>query len=95
MAKSRWTVRRLLWQAAFFVLGALLTGFLTVFFARFLQHYIGKHWSVVMAVGLGVSLTLWVTQWVKHPPFILKGTSPFIAGFCAALGVHVSRIWLS
>ncbi len=79
---------------AFFLLGALLTGFLTVFFAKVLQQYLGKHGSVVLAVGLGVSLTLWITQLVKHPPFILKGTSPFIAGFCAALGVHVSRTWL-
>jgi hypothetical protein len=84
-----------LWQAAFFLLGALFTGFLTVFFAKFLGHYLGKHWSVVSAVGLGVSLTLWVSQLVKYPPFILKGTSPFIAGFCAALGVHVSRVWLN
>ncbi|MBL8514636.1 MAG: hypothetical protein JNJ55_11655 [Betaproteobacteria bacterium] len=95
MAKARWSVKRLLWQASFFLLGALLTGFLTVFFAKFLGHYIGNHWAVVSAVGLGVSLTLWVSQLLKQPPFILKGTSPFIAGLCAALGVHVSRTWLN
>lgn len=85
----------LLRQVLFFLLGALLTGFLTVFFAQFLGHYMGQHFAVVLGVGMAVALTLWFTQLVKNPPFLLKGTSPLIAGFCAALGVHVSRVWLS
>ena len=79
----------------FFLLGAILTGFLTVFFSKFLGHYIGPHFSVTIGVGLAVALTLWFSQLVKNPPFLLMGTSPLIAGFCAALGVHISRVWLS
>ena len=51
--------------------------------------------AVSLGVGLAVAITLWITQLMKHPPFLLKGTSPLIAGFCAALGVHISRVWLS
>ena len=79
----------------FFLLGAILTGFLTVFFSKFLGRYIGPHFSVTIGVGLAVALTLWFSQLVKNPPFLLMGTSPLIAGFCAALGVHISRVWLS
>lgn len=95
MAKKRWHPAQLLKQVLFLLIGALLTGFLTIFFAKFLRHYLGTHFSVSLAVGLAVALTLWFTQLVKNPPFLLKGTSPLIAGFCAALGVHVSRVWLS
>ena len=95
MAKGSRLFVVLLRQVLFFVLGALLTGFLTVFFAQFLGHYIGQHFAVVLGIGMAVALTLWFTQLVKNPPFLLKGTSPLIAGFCAALGVHVSRVWLS
>ncbi len=95
MAKSKFKLHQLLVQFFFFIVGALLTGFLTVFFAKFLGHYISHHFAVVLGVGVAVALTLWITQLVKNPPFLLKGTSPLIAGFCAALGVHVSRIWLS
>ena len=95
MAKGSRLFVVLLRQVLFFVLGALLTGFLTVFFAQFLGHYMGQHFAVVLGVGMAVALTLWFTQLVKNPPFLLKGTSPLIAGFCAALGVHVSRVWLS
>ncbi len=95
MAKTKFKLHRLLVQFFFFIVGALLTGFLTVFFAKFLGHYISQHFAVVLGVGVAVALTLWITQLVKNPPFLLKGTSPLIAGFCAALGVHVSRIWLS
>ncbi|HEX4858129.1 MAG TPA: hypothetical protein VFV17_03850 [Usitatibacteraceae bacterium] len=95
MARRKWSPARLVVQLAFFVLGALLTGFLTVFFAKFLASFLGAHLAVSLGVGLAVSLTLWLTQLVRNPPFLLKGTSPLIAGFCAALGVHISRIWLS
>ena len=77
------------------MVGALLTGFLTVFFAKFLGHYLSEHFAVSIGVGLAVALTLWTTQLMKHPPFLLKGTSPLVAGFCAALGVHVAKVWLS
>ena len=95
MAKKKWSLGGLITQLLFFLLGAVLTGFLTVFFVRFLGHYIGPHFSVSFGVGLAVAGTLWLSQLVKNPPFLLKGTSPLIAGFCAALGVHISRVWLS
>ena len=95
MARKKWKSAILLRQAFFFVVGALLTGFLTVFFAKFLGHFINEHFAISIGVGLAVAITLWMTQLVRHPPFLLKGTSPLIAGFCAALGVHVSKVWLS
>jgi len=95
MARKKWRPRHIPGQIFFFLLGAVLTGFLTVFFSKFLGHYIGPHFSVTIGVGLAVALTLWLSQLVKNPPFLLKGTSPLIAGFCAALGVHISRVWLS
>lgn len=94
MAKARNTASSLVLQLAFVIVGALLTGFLTVFFARFLGHYLSTMIAVPLGVGLAVALTLWFTQLMKHPPFLLSGTSPFIAGICAALGVHVARTWL-
>jgi hypothetical protein len=94
MAKIRNPASRLVLQLVFFVIGALLTGFFTVFFARFLGHFVSPKIAVPVGVGVAVALTLWITQLMKHPPFVLSGTSPFIAGFCAALGVHVSRVWL-
>jgi len=94
MAKRKFSLSTLVTQLAFFILGALLTGFLTVFFSNFIGHYITPKVAVPLGVGMAVALTLWVTQLMKHPPFVLSGTSPFIAGFCAALGVHVARIWL-
>ncbi len=95
MAKGRWNPANWIRQAAFALLGALLTGFLTVLFAKLLGTHISAHFAAVLGVGLAVSLTLWITQWLKHPPFLLKGASPLIAGLCAALGVHISRTWLS
>lgn len=94
MAKRKFTASTLVTQLAFFILGALLTGFLTVFFSHFIGHYVTVKIAIPVGVGIAVALTLWVTQLMKHPPFVLSGTSPFIAGFCAALGVHVSRVWL-
>jgi hypothetical protein len=95
VARKKWSAAGIAWQLLFFLLGALLTGFLTVFFAKFLGHWLGNHWAVTLGVGIAVSLTLWLSQLVRHPPFLLKGTSPLVAGFCAALGVHISRVWLS
>jgi hypothetical protein len=82
-------------QLLFFVVGALLTGFLTVFFAKFLGNYIPKRFAVAIGVGTAVAITLWLTQLGKNPPFLLRGVSPLIAGFCAALGVFVSQTWLT
>ena len=96
MAKSR-SSSFITWfavQILFVLVGALLTGFLTVFFAKFLARYISGAIAAPLAVGLGVSLTLWFTQLLKRPPFLLSGTSPLIAGFCAALGVYIARTWL-
>jgi hypothetical protein len=95
MASKKWRPAHIPRQILFFLLGAVLTGFLTVFFSKFLGHYIGAHFAITLGVGLAVALTLWLSQLVKNPPFLLKGTSPLIAGFCAALGVHISRVWLS
>lgn len=86
---SRWVI-----QIVFFLIGAVLTGFLTVFLARFFGHFVWEVVAVPAGVGLAVCTTLWLSQLVAHPPFMLSGTSPLIAGFCAALGVHVSRVWL-
>lgn len=95
MARKKWQAANLVKQLLFFLVGAVLTGFLTVFFAKLLGHYISAHYAVTLGVGIAVALTLWFSQLIKNPPFLLKGTSPLIAGFCAALGVHVSRVWLS
>ena len=95
MARKKLKPVILLRKAFFFVAGALLTGFLTVFFAKFLGHFINEHFAVSIGVGLAVAITLWMTHLFKHPPFLLKGTSPLVAGFCAGLGVHVARVWLS
>jgi hypothetical protein len=95
MARKKWRPGQIPKQIFFLLLGAVLTGLLTVFFSKFLGHFISLHFASVAGVGLGVALTLWLSQLVKNPPFLLKGTSPLIAGFCAALGVHVSRVWLS
>ncbi len=95
MARKLWDPANWLKQAAFAVLGALLTGFFAVAFAKLLGGYMGAQFASELGVGLAVSLTLWISQWLKHPPFLLKGASPLIAGFCAAMGVHVSRVWLT
>lgn len=95
MAKARLKPAQIPKQIFFFIFGALLTGFLTVFFAKFLSHFITPNVAVPVGVGSAVALTLWLSQLIKQPPFIISGTSPFVAGFCAALGVHVSRVWLS
>ncbi len=94
-AKSKLKPQQWLKQIFFVMVGALLTGFLTVFFAKFLGHFITPKISVPVSVGAAVALTLWFSQLIKQPPFVISGTSPFIAGFCAALGVYVSRVWLS
>ncbi len=95
MVRKKWSFAALVKQLLFFVIGALLTGFFTVFFAKFLGNYLAARLATPLGVGLAVALTLWLSQLVKNPPFLLKGTSPLIAGFCAALGVHISRVWLT
>ena len=45
MARKKWSPSNLFKQLLFFLVGAVLTGFLTVFFAKFLGHYIGAHFS--------------------------------------------------
>jgi hypothetical protein len=95
LVKKKWSLAALLKQLLFFVLGALFTGFFTVFLAKFLGHYLDARVATPLGVGLAVALTLWLSQLIKSPPFLLKGTSPLIAGFCAALGVHISRVWLT
>ena len=95
MARKKWRPAHIPRQIFFFLLGAILTGFLTVFFSKMLNPFMGPHFAITLAVGLAVALTLWLSQLVKNPPFLLKGTSPLIAGFCAALGVHISRFWLN
>lgn len=85
----------LLWKMSFFLFSALLTGFLTVLLAKVLGRFLALHWAVTLGVGIAVAVTLWVSQWIKNPPFLLKGVSPLVAGFCAGLGVHISRVWLT
>jgi hypothetical protein len=93
-ARSSFLVARVFTPIAFVLVGSLLTGFFTVFLAKFLGHYVGSVIAVPLGVGLAVCLTLWFTQLLKQPPFMLSGTSPLVAGFFAGLGVHVSRVWL-
>lgn len=95
MTGKKWSSAILFRKVLFFLLAALLTGFLTVFLAKLLGRYIRPHFAVSLAVGLAVASTLWLSQLIKNPPFLIGGTSPLIAGFCAALGVHISRVWLS
>ena len=74
--------------------GSLLVGFLIVVFERLLVLYLPRHFAVTLGVGLAVAIGLWAMKLVKHPPFMLKRVSPLVAGFCAALGVHLARFWL-
>ena len=72
----------------------LLTGFLIVFFERLFSFYLPKHFSVSLAVGLAVGLVLWLLRLMKHPPRLMRNVSPWMAGLCAGLGVHLARFWL-
>lgn len=81
-------------RALFFVLGALLTGFLAVFLHAILALYIPRHLATSLAVGIAVAATLWLLRLAKHPPVLLKSVPPLAAGLCAGLGVHIARLWL-
>ena len=81
-------------RVLFFVLGALLTGFLAVFLNAVLAIYIPRHFAMSIAVGVAVAATLWVLKLAKHPPLLLRNVPPLAAGLCAGLGVHIARLWL-
>jgi hypothetical protein len=94
VARHKWKPALLFRKAIIFVLGSLLVGFLIIFFEKLLAQYLPRHFSVSLGVGFAVAIGLWAMKMVKHPPFILKRISPWIAGFCAGLGVHLARTWL-
>ncbi len=95
MARRRFKATTLVTKLVMLVAGTLLTGLLAILFTRLFGQYVTPKVAVPVGVGLAIALTLWVTQLLKHPPLLLSKTSPLIAGFCAALGVHVARIWLT
>jgi heme A synthase len=78
----------------FFVAGSLMVGFLTVFLDAELGDYMPRHFSVSIAVGLAVAFTFWLLRLLKHPPLLLRNVSPWAAGLCAGLGVHIAKLWL-
>ena len=94
MAKSKFKLAGLFKQVLFFVVGALITGLGAVFADRFLQHFIPRNFAAAIGVGLAILVSLSVLKFFKHPPFWMKRTSPVLIGFCAALGVYVSKVWL-
>jgi hypothetical protein len=53
-----------------------------------------RHFSVSIAVGLAVAFTFWLLRLLKHPPLLLRNVSPWAAGLCAGLGVHIAKLWL-
>ena len=92
--RKKWKPAQLLRRAAFFVLGSVLVGFLTIFLEGALGLYVPWHFSVSIAVGLAVASTFWLLRLLKHPPLLLANVSPIAAGLCAGLGVHIARFWL-
>jgi hypothetical protein len=92
--RKKWNLAQLLRRAAFFVLGSLLVGFLTIFLDSALGMYIPRHFAVSIAVGLSVAITFWLLRLLKHPPLLLAKVPPIAAGLCAGLGVHIARFWL-
>ena len=95
MARSKkWKPANILKRAFFFVVGSLLIGLLIILFERLLSGYTPKHFSVSIGVGLGVAVGVAVMKLVKQPPLFMKNVSPWVAGFCAGLGVHLARFWL-
>jgi hypothetical protein len=92
--KKRWKPARLARQALAFVLSGLALGFLIIHFERLLGLYIPKHLAVSVGVGAAVAIVLWVLRLAKHPPMFIGKVPPLAAGFCAGLGVHLSRLWL-
>ncbi|MDX2220433.1 MAG: hypothetical protein SF172_15560 [Burkholderiales bacterium] len=95
MARSKkWKPANLFKRAFFFVVGSLLIGLLIVVFEKLLALHLPKHFSVSIGVGLGVAVGVAVMKLVKQPPLFMKNVSPWVAGFCAGLGVHLARFWL-
>ncbi len=92
--RKRLTPGSIALRAFFFVAGSLLVGFLTVFLEAELGVYLPRHFSVSLAVGLAVAVTFWLLRLLKHPPMFLRNVSPWAAGFCAGLGVHIAKLWL-
>ena len=78
----------------FFVAGSLFAGFLAIFLNAVLNDFIPRHFAVSIAVGVSVAATLWLLRLVKHPPLLLRKVHPLAAGLCAALGVHIARLWI-
>ena len=94
MAKLKFKPARLLKQAFFFFVGALITGLGAVFMDRFLQHFIPRNFAAAFGVGIAIFVSLTVLKFFKHPPFWMKRSPPILLGFCAGLGVYVARTWL-
>ncbi|MGZ5037049.1 MAG: hypothetical protein ACXWG1_15820 [Usitatibacter sp.] len=92
--KKRLTAGAIALRVFFFVAGSLLVGFLTVFLEAELGVYLPKHFSVSLAVGIAVAVTFWLLRLLKHPPMFLRNVSPWAAGLCAGLGVHIAKLWL-
>jgi hypothetical protein len=92
--KSAFRPAALARRAAFFVAGALLTGFLAVFLNAVLAIYVPPHLAASVAVGAAVAITLSLLRLAKHPPLLLRTVPPLLAGLCAGLGVHIARLWL-
>ena len=67
---------------------------MTIQFEKLLGAYLPKHFSVSLGVGLAVALGLWALRIMRHPPRLMRNVSPWMAGFCAGLGVHLARFWL-
>lgn len=78
----------------FFVAGSLMVGFLAVFLEAELGIYLPRHFAVSLAVGIAVGVTFWLLRLLKHPPMFLRNVSPWAAGLCAGLGVHIAKLWL-
>lgn len=81
-------------QAFLFLVSGLALGLLAVFFSKFFGHYIHRHIAISVGVGLAVALVFWLLKLIKRPPLFLKRVSPWLAGLCAGLGVHISRLWI-
>ncbi len=92
--RKKWKPANLIKRAFFFVAGSLLIGILIVAFEKLLAMHVPKHFSVSIGVGLGVAVGVAVMKLVKQPPLFMKNVSPWVAGFCAGLGVHLARFWL-
>ena len=92
--RKRLTPGSIALRVFFFVAGSLLVGFLTVFLEAELGVYLPRHFSVSLAVGIAVAVTFWLLRLLKHPPMFLRNVSPWAAGLCAGLGVHIAKLWL-